>query len=119
MLCVDYSSLYLVIVHVNIFINSPSLSSSFSLSSPPPPSLALSLHTDQSSTDNLAAIIGGVVGGLIVLGFTVAMIIIVIFLMIQCSSRKGINVFFESVHSYDIIPNCMCMLIIFTALLNV
>ena len=68
---------------------------------PPPPSLSLSLHTDQSSTDNLAAIIGGVVGGLIVLGFAVAITIIVILLMILCSSRKGINVLSESVHSYD------------------
>ena len=47
-------------ISASVFI-ALSLASTYTLS------LFLFLHTDQSSTDNITAVIGGVVGGLIVL----------------------------------------------------
>ena len=49
-------------ISASVFI-ALSLASTYTLSL----SLSLFLHTDQSSTDNIAAVVGGVVGGLIVL----------------------------------------------------
>ena len=81
------------------------LSLSLSLSLNDVPHLAIGTYTvDQSSTDNVTAIVGGLIGGLIVLILVIGSITVLI--IILSLRRKGI------VHSYGIIIIVMQTIIV-------